>query len=58
MKSNSRLKLICTENTVRDDVRPDPAEAHRLLAAFWQIRDAMVRARLVQEAEAAAARDR
>jgi hypothetical protein len=58
MQANSRLRAICTENKERHDASPDPAEAHRLLEAFWQITDAKVRARLMREAEAAAARGR
>jgi hypothetical protein len=56
MPANSRLKVICTtEKPVRRGLSPDPAEAHRLLQAFWRIKDPRARARLLQEAETAAA---
>jgi hypothetical protein len=59
MRANNRLKLICTTgNPQRPVVGPDPAEAHRLLQAFWRIKDPAVRARLLRETEAAANRGR
>lgn len=51
-----KLRIVSTRDEPDQPAaeRPAPEESHRLVEAFWQIRDSKVRRELIRAAEAAA----